>query len=119
MNPALVPGTVGGISLLVGLYGLAVLPIDLTGAALAVLGLMLLVAEAFVPSFGILGLGGGIALIAGLAMLLETDGVPGFEFAWPMIAGFAAALAVLLVLVVRLALRSVAVATGATPVRTE
>ena len=74
LNPgALVPGTVGGISLIMGLYSLALLPLDWAGAGLILLGLALIVAEAFAPSFGILGIGGTVALVIGAVILVDTD----------------------------------------------
>jgi membrane-bound serine protease (ClpP class) len=64
MNPgALYPGTIGAISLMVGLYSLAALPVNIAGVGLIVLGLALMVAEAFAPSFGILGIGGVVAFV--------------------------------------------------------
>lgn len=71
-----VPGTIGGISLLLGLYALAVLPVSYAGVALILLGAGLLVAEAHAPSFGVLGLGSAVALVLGAAILFDTD-VPG------------------------------------------
>jgi len=53
LNPgALVPGTIGGISLIMGLYSLALLPFDWAGIGLILLGLALIVAEAFAPPSG-------------------------------------------------------------------
>ncbi len=74
---AVVSGVVGAICLLLGLYGLHVLPINYAGLGLIILGVLLLVAEAFLPSFGILGFGGVIAFVIGSVMLIDTD-VPGF-----------------------------------------
>jgi membrane-bound serine protease (ClpP class) len=86
MNPgALFPGTIGAISLLIGLYGLAVLPISLVGAVLILLGLALITGEAFSPSFGILGIGGAVALAIGLTLLIDTP-LPDFAIARPVIA---------------------------------
>ena len=77
-NPGgLVPGVVGVISLLLALYAFQLLPINYTGFALIVFGIALMMAEAFAPSFGVLGLGGVAALVFGSIMLLDTD-VPGF-----------------------------------------
>ncbi|MDZ3822449.1 MAG: nodulation protein NfeD [Pseudoxanthomonas sp.] len=77
-NPgALVPGVVGAISLLLALYALQVLPVNYAGIALIVLGVVLMTAELFLPSFGTLGIGGVVALVAGSVMLFDTD-VPGF-----------------------------------------
>ncbi len=90
MNPgSVLPGTIGGISLLLGLYALAALPVNYAGAALIVLGLALMVAEAFTPSFGVLGIGGTVALVLGAAILMDTE-APGFAISWPVIGGIAA-----------------------------
>ena len=77
-NPgALVPGVVGAISLLLALYAVQVLPINYVGVALILLGIGLMVAEAFAPSFGVLGLGGAVAFAFGAIMMFDS-GVPGF-----------------------------------------
>ena len=92
MTPgAIGPGVVGGISLLLGLYALSMLPLDLTAIGLMLLGLVLLVAEAFVPAHGALGLGGVAALVIGAAMLVDVQGLPGFEVGWPILAGLVVA----------------------------
>jgi len=107
MSPgALYPGTVGAICLLLGLYALAALPLNYAGAGLALLGMALLMAEAFVPSFGILGIGGLVAFVVGVTVLMDTQGVPGFEIYWPIIGGLALAAALVSLLVARLAVRS-------------
>ncbi|MDZ7749964.1 MAG: hypothetical protein U5K43_15125 [Halofilum sp. (in: g-proteobacteria)] len=55
-NPgAIVPGTVGAICLLLALYALQILPVNYAGLLLILLGLILMVGEAFAPSFGALG----------------------------------------------------------------
>ena len=107
MSPgALYPGTIGAICLLLGLYALAALPLNYAGAGLALLGMSLLIAEAFLPSFGILGIGGVIAFVIGMTILMDTEGIPGFEVSWPLIAGLALAGLGLGVLVARLAMGS-------------
>lgn len=68
---AIVPGVAGAILLLLGLTGLSVLPINWIGAALILLALVLFVAEAFFTSYGILGAGGAIALVAGAMLLVK------------------------------------------------
>jgi membrane-bound serine protease (ClpP class) len=73
------------ICLTLGLYALNLLPIDYTGLALMLLGLAFLVAEAFTPTFGVLGLGGLIAFVLGAAILIDVD-VPGFKLTWTVIA---------------------------------
>ncbi len=77
---SLLPGTVGAICLLVSLYGLNMLPINLAGLALLLFGIMLMVAEAFVPSFGILGIGGISAFTIGSFMLMDSS-IPGYQIA--------------------------------------
>jgi len=74
---ALLPGVAGAISLMLALFAFQVLPINYAGAALILLGVVLMVAEAFVPSFGALGLGGIAALVVGSVILLDTQ-APGF-----------------------------------------
>jgi membrane-bound serine protease (ClpP class) len=67
----IVPGVAGGILLLLGLSALSVLPINLTGAALLVLALVLFVLEAKFASHGVLGGGGAVAMVLGALMLVE------------------------------------------------
>jgi len=106
INPgALVPGTVGAISLLLGLYALAVLPVSMVGVALLLLGLVLMLAEAFTPSVGVLGIGGVVAFVFGATMLIDTE-VPGYGVSLPMVAGIALASLALSLLIARLALHS-------------
>jgi membrane-bound serine protease (ClpP class) len=103
LNPGvLVPGTIGGISLLLGLYALALLPLNYAGALLILLGLALIVAEAFAPSFGILGIGGTVALVLGAVILVDTD-VPGLAVSMPLIAAVAVMGLILTLIVMRLA----------------
>lgn len=88
-NPGLaVPGVVGAICLLLGLYALQQLPVNYAGLALIVLGVAFMVAEAFVPSFGILGLGGIAAFVFGAVILIDTE-APGFGISISLIAGLA------------------------------
>ena len=84
-NPGfLVPGVVGAICLLLALFALQLMPISYVGLALIILGIALIVAEAFMPSFGILGLGGIAAFIVGSVMLIDTD-LPGYGIPWALI----------------------------------
>jgi membrane-bound serine protease (ClpP class) len=82
---AVVPGVIGGICLLVGLYALNLLPINYAGIGLLLLGVALMTAEAFMPSFGVVGLGGIVAFIIGSLFLFEGS-VPGFQLSWKVIA---------------------------------
>ncbi|WP_244816991.1 nodulation protein NfeD [Caballeronia sp. Lep1P3] len=77
-NPGFVlPGVAGAICLLVGLFALQLLPVSYVGLGLVVLGIGCLIAEAFLPTFGALGIGGIVAFAIGALMLVDTD-VPGF-----------------------------------------
>lgn len=105
-NPgALVPGVVGGISLLVALYAFQIMPISYVGLALILLGIALMIAEAFMPSFGMLGIGGVVAFVVGSIMLMDSD-VPGYEIALPLIVSVGVASAFLMFAVVGVALRA-------------
>jgi membrane-bound serine protease (ClpP class) len=106
LNPGTVlPGTIGAISLLIGLYALAALPVNLAGVALIVLGVALMVAEAFAPSFGALGIGGVVALAFGLTILIDTK-APGFTIAWPVIGAIVVASLGFVFLIVPIAVRA-------------
>ena len=105
-NPGLVaPGVIGGISLLVALFALQLLPVSYTGLALIAMGVGLLVAEHFAPGFGILGIGGITAFVIGSIMLIDTD-VPGYRIPWQLIAVVTAASAGFLLVVLNFALRA-------------
>lgn len=99
------PGTIGGISLLLGLYALSVLPVSFAGIGLILLGIGLMVAEAHSPSFGVLGAGGSFALVLGAAILFDTD-TPGFAVSWSVLAALAVASLGFSLLVARLAFSS-------------
>ncbi len=72
-NPGLLfPGVFGLICLLLGLWATQVLPVNYTGLALIALGVILMTAEVFTPSFGVLGLGGLVAFVLGSLFLFET-----------------------------------------------
>lgn len=106
MNPgALYPGTIGVVSLLLGLYALAALPVTFAGIALILLGLAMIAAEAFTPSFGVLGIAGAVALAFGATILVDTD-VPEFQIGWPVAAGIAVASLAIVLVIARFALSS-------------
>jgi len=87
MSPGFVlPGVVGGVCLLLALWGLQMLPINYAGLALLLLGIGFLIGEAFMPSFGALGLGGVVAFAFGALLLFDTD-VPGFGVPIELVAG--------------------------------
>jgi len=101
----LVAGVIGAICIVLGLYGLHVLPINYAGAGLILLGFALIVGEVFMPSFGALGIGGIVAFVIGSVMLIETD-VPGFGISPWAIGGVAAAAGAVMLLILTLLLRS-------------
>lgn len=88
-NPgAILPGVVGAICILLALYAFQVLPVNYAGLALIVLGILLMIGEVFMPSFGALGLGGIVAFVVGSIILMDTD-VPGFGIPIVMIGSVA------------------------------
>ena len=105
-NPGFVlPGVVGAICLLLALFAFQVLPVSYAGLALILLGIGFMVAEAFVASFGILGIGGVVAFVAGSVLLLDTD-VPGFGISPWLIGSVALVSAAFFLTMVSLALRA-------------
>ncbi len=88
-NPgAVLPGVIGAICLLLGLYALQVLSVNFAGLTLVVLGVAMMIAEFFVPSHGVLGLGGLVAFVIGSVILMDTD-TPGFEASRGLVGGIA------------------------------
>jgi membrane-bound serine protease (ClpP class) len=86
---AALPGVAGGICLLLALYALHLLPVNWAGVALIVLGAALMIAEVFLPTFGVIGVGGIVALVIGGMMLINADtGAPTVPF--PFLLGVAA-----------------------------
>lgn len=98
-NPgAVLPGVVGAIALLLALYAFQVLAVNYAGLGLMLLGVALIVAEAFAPSFGSLGLGGVVAFVIGSIILMDTN-APGFTVARGLIGGIAVAGALVALLI--------------------
>jgi membrane-bound serine protease (ClpP class) len=85
MSPGIVvPGVGGGISVLLALYAFSVLPVNSAGLLLIALGVGLLVAEAFVTSYGLLTLGGAVTLVLGSLMLVDTP-IPAWRIGWGLV----------------------------------
>lgn len=104
-NPgAVVPGVVGVICLLLAAYSLQVIPVNYAGLALIILGFALIILEAFVPSFGALGLGGIAAFIFGAIMMFDS-GIPGFGISVAFVVIFATVVGLSLLLVVSYVLK--------------
>ena len=90
-----IPGVVGIICLLLAAYALNLLPVNYAGLALMALGVGLIIAESFSPSFGVLGIGGVVAFVVGSIILFDT-GVPGFAVPMRLIGGVGLAAALLM-----------------------
>jgi membrane-bound serine protease (ClpP class) len=88
-NPGyILPGVAGAISLVLALYAFQILPVNYAGLALLSLGLMFMLAEAFVPSFGALGIGGVIGFVIGSIILFDQSGT-GYAVSLPLILALA------------------------------
>lgn len=114
-NPgAVLPGVMGAICLLLGLFAFQLLPVNYVGFALILLGIVLIVAESLLPSFGVLGFGGIAAFVFGSILLLDID-VPGYQTNMGIVAGIATVAVLAMAATVYLLARSrrVAVVTGA------
>jgi membrane-bound serine protease (ClpP class) len=95
-NPGLIfPGTVGAISLLVGLYGLQVLPVSVAGALLMLLAFAFFAAELFLPSHGALTVAGAVTFVIGALMLFDPAG-PAYQVSLWTAVGVAVLLALLI-----------------------
>jgi membrane-bound serine protease (ClpP class) len=102
---AILPGVTGAICLLLALYAFQMLPVNYVGLALILLGVVLMIAEAFAPSFGALGVGGLVAFVFGSIMLMDID-VPGYGINRGIIFGIATTGAAVLALTLYLVWRS-------------
>ena len=105
-NPgAVAPGLIGAISLLVALYALALIPINYAGAALVLIGVGLMIAEAHIGAFGALGVGGIAAFVIGALMMFPSQ-APGFALSGAVVTGAAIGSAALLLLALAALLRA-------------
>lgn len=105
-NPGMgVGGVLGGICLILALYALQLLPVSYAGVALILLGIAFMTAEAFVPSFGVLGIGGVVAFVVGALILIDTE-VPGFGIPLPLILALGVGSALLIVSIAGMALKA-------------
>lgn len=105
-NPgAILPGVVGAICLLLALYAFQVLPVNYAGLALIVLGILLMIGEVFMPSFGVLGIGGIVAFVVGSIILMDTD-VPGYGIPTMLIGSIAAVGGTAVMAIIWVALRA-------------
>jgi len=105
-NPGyILPGVVGGISLLLALFAFQMLPVSYTGLGLIVLGMAFLVAEVYLPTSGALGVGGVLAFVIGAVILIEPDAT-GFGIPIPLIATLALLGAGFVFVIVRMAVQA-------------
>jgi membrane-bound serine protease (ClpP class) len=100
-----VGGVLGGICLILALYSLQLLPVNYAGVALILLGVAFIAAEAFLPSFGVLGIGGIVAFSFGALILIDTD-VPGFGIPLALILTLALTSALLIFAILSMAIRA-------------
>lgn len=113
---AILPGVVGGVCLLLAFFAFQILPVSYAGLLLILFGIVLLVLEVKVVSYGVLAVGGLISLVLGAVFLFDTS-VPELQvslsFVVPVAAGIAAVVLSLVGLAVRAQrLRSVTGASG-------
>lgn len=105
-NPgAILPGVLGAIALIVVLYMSAVLPVNIAGIALIVLAVLLFVAEAFTPTFGLLTVGGIASFLLGSIMLFDRL-APAFRLSWNIVVPATLVTALFFVFVVGAGLRA-------------
>lgn len=106
-NPgAIFPGVVGAICLIMGFYSLAVLPVNLAGIILLVLGIGMLIADIWAPSHGALTVGGIIAFAAGSFMLYGGRSTPFLRVSWLVIVMMTALTATFFLFIVGLGVRA-------------
>ena len=101
----MIAGVIAAISIILVLYGLHVLPVDYAGVGLILLGIVLLVSEAFIPSFGVLGFGGMVSFVIGSVMLVDT-GVPGYGISPWLIGSIATLAGAFMLMIVAMFIRS-------------
>ncbi|WP_271407726.1 NfeD family protein [Pseudomonas sp. Q1-7] len=100
-----VGGVIGGICLILALYALQLLPVNFAGIALILLGILFMAAEAFMPSFGIIGFGGIAAFVVGAVILIDTE-VPGYGIPVALIVTVALSSALVIFAILAMALRA-------------
>ncbi|MCX7831033.1 MAG: nodulation protein NfeD, partial [Acidobacteria bacterium] len=105
-SPGLIfPGVIGGIAILLYMLSLPLLPVNAVGILLVLLGIVFFILEIKVVSYGILGIGGTIALIIGSLMLYKGNPLTGeglhISFVLPIVLGFVAILSFLIYLAIK------------------
>jgi len=106
-NPgAILPGVVGGLSLLLALYSMAVLPVNYAGVGLIAFAMLLFLAEVKVASHGVLTVGGVASFVIGALMLMDTELHPALTVSWQVIIVMAVLVVVFFLFVVGAAIRA-------------
>ncbi len=106
-NPGFVlPGVVGAICLLLALFAFQLLPINYAGLGLILLGIAFIVAEAFMPSFGALGIGGVVALVVGSVILFDPEVAADYRVPIPFIVGLSLVSGAIVFFIVTLAIKA-------------
>lgn len=106
VNPGnILPGVIGTISMCIALYALQLLPISYAGFFLIILGIGFIIAEAFVPAYGSLGIGGTIAFIIGSIMLIDSDNQT-YQIAWSAIGAMALVNIIFFVIILGMAVKA-------------
>ncbi len=103
---AVLPGVIGGISLLLGFYALQTLSANYAGFLLILLSLLLFFLELKIQSHGALAIGGIIAMVLGSLMLFRQSADPFLRISWPVLIGMVVLSAVFFGVVISLAVRS-------------
>ena len=104
-NPgAIFPGVAGAICLILAFYALQTLPINYAGLMLIILAIALFIAEAFITSHGVLGVGGTIAMLMGSVMLIDSP-APVLQISWAVIIPVVAMSAIMFIITVTIAVR--------------
>jgi membrane-bound serine protease (ClpP class) len=96
---------IGLVSLLLGAYGLQMLPVNYAGLALIVVGVAMMIAEVFTPTMGALGFAGVVAFVVGSLILIDTQS-PGYNIPLSLIAGFAVTSAGLMIFLLGAAVKA-------------
>jgi len=105
-NPgAILPGVVGGLCLLLAFFALQILPINYVGLLLILFGLVLLVLEMLVTSYGLLATGGIVSMVLGALMLIDTP-APEMQLGLPFVLATMLALGLITAMLARLGIKA-------------
>lgn len=102
----LAPGVLGGLSLILALIASANLPVNFGAMLILVASIAFMVAELFLPSFGVLGIGGIMGFIIGSILLVDPNNVQGLRVSWIAVAPAAAVVALFMACVFFLVVRA-------------